>query len=72
MADMKKHPTVVRYYESSAQSATLDNETVKTAIIGGSMRSMKKHSTEGANDMPISQTINQLAIMETNEVRHIR
>ena len=28
MADMKKHPTVVRYYESSAQSATLDNETL--------------------------------------------
>ncbi|MGM0883657.1 MAG: SCP2 sterol-binding domain-containing protein [Bacillota bacterium] len=25
---MKKHPTVVRYYESSAQSATLNNETV--------------------------------------------
>ena len=28
VADMKKHPTVVRYYESSAQSATLDNETL--------------------------------------------
>ncbi|MGW9528550.1 SCP2 sterol-binding domain-containing protein [Paenibacillus terrae] len=28
MSDIKKHPTVVRYYESSAQSATLDNETV--------------------------------------------
>jgi epoxyqueuosine reductase QueG len=28
VADMKKHPTVVRYYESSAQSDTLDNETL--------------------------------------------
>lgn len=28
MADMKKHPTVVRYYETSAQSAAHDNETI--------------------------------------------
>ncbi|TKJ86252.1 4Fe-4S ferredoxin [Paenibacillus sp. CFBP13512] len=28
MADMKKHPTVLRYYESAAQSPTLDNETL--------------------------------------------
>ncbi|KRE38167.1 hypothetical protein [Paenibacillus sp. Soil522] len=41
VADMKKHPTVVRYYESSAQSATLDNETVKTAIIGGDQAKRK-------------------------------
>ncbi|MDQ0899213.1 hypothetical protein [Paenibacillus sp. V4I7] len=35
----------------------------KKAIIGGSMRSMKKHSKpKAANDMPISQTIDQLAI----------